>query len=86
MRVASFRGSERNLGEPCRQRVGDRPSAVGKCEYATDRGAFLPRLDSHFARDFLDESVECRRARRGRRREQRGIHAVSLDIHHRSTR
>ena len=59
---------------------------IGRCERATDRGAFLPRLHGHFAHDFLDESIECRRALRGRRREHRGIHAISLYIHHCSAR
>ena len=45
---------------------------------AADRGAFLPGLDRHLARDFLDEQIELRRARRGVGAEQAGVETVGL--------
>ena len=79
MRVSSARGS------PTLVFASRSPSACstasrycGRRHGAADGGAFLPRLDRHLGRDFLDEQVEFGRARRGVGAEQRGVEAVLL--------
>ena len=51
---------------------------LGRRHGAADGGAFLPRLDRHLARHFLDEQVEFGRPRRGVGAEDRGVEAVAL--------
>ena len=79
MRVSSARGSPTLvLASRSRQRLLDRVEIVGRRHRAADGGAFLPRLDRHLGRDFLDEQVELGRARRGVGAEQRGVEAILL--------
>ena len=47
-----------HLGEPLGQRRLHRVEMRGRRHRAADGGAFLPRLDRHLARHFLDEQVE----------------------------
>ena len=79
MRVSSARGSPtlvfaRRSASAC----STASRYCGRRHRAADCGAFLPRLDRHLGRDFLDEQVEFGRARRRVGPEQRGIEAVLL--------
>ncbi len=72
------RQAERGLVQPFAQRLDQRIDMIARRDDATDGGAFLARLDGHFARDFLDEEVEFRRAGHGVRPQDGGVQAVRL--------
>ena len=79
MRVSSARGSPTLVfASRSAERLLDRVEIFGRRHGAADGGAFLPRLDRHLGRDFLDEQVELGRSGRRVGAEQRGVEAVLL--------
>ena len=52
------RVADAHLGQPLAQARRDRVEMLRRHDRAPDRGALLPRLGRHLARDLLDEEVE----------------------------
>ncbi|OIQ71924.1 hypothetical protein GALL_464550 [mine drainage metagenome] len=50
--------AQRGFAQPLTQGRDQRIDSVVRRDHPTDSGAFLPGLDRHLARDFLDEQVE----------------------------
>ena len=77
-RTLGVRQAKRGLAQTITQRLDERRNLCARRDDTADRGAFLPGLHRHLARDLLDEKIELRRARDRIGAKDRGVQTVGL--------